>query len=184
MRPSNLKEVASSVVSGMSRSINRSIQPVEEETREGSRTGSTLVDGKSPIEYIKMLADVQELPEKGELTESFDDESAEDYLREEAEATGQSYEEYVRSIAEEFEDGGHLGGRKGSRKGMDIDGYFNVVAGNHGLDIAKAIKVRDEMNEEGILPDTEEFVELSKKHGVDPDIMQNVVDDFAERYLM
>lgn len=180
MRPSNLKEVASSVVSGMSRSINRSTQSVEEETREGSRKGSTLVDGKSPMEYIKMLADVQELPEKGELIESFDDESAEDYLREESEATGQSYEEYVRSIAEEFEDGG----RKGSRKGMDIDGYFNVVAGNHGLDIAKAIKVRDEMNEEGILPDTEEFVELSKKHGVDPDIMQNVVDDFAERYLM
>lgn len=106
MRPSNLEEVASSVVNGMSRSINRSAQTIEEETREGSR------------------------------------------------------------------------------KGMDIDGYFNVVAGNHGLDIAKAIKVRDEMNEEGILPDTEEFVELAKKHGVDPDIMQNVVDDFAERYLM
>lgn len=86
-------------------------------TRRGSRKGATMVDGKSPMEYIKMLADVQELPEKGELTESFDDESAEDYLREEAEATGQSYEEYVRSIAEEFEDGGHLGGRKGSRKG-------------------------------------------------------------------
>lgn len=80
MRPSNLKDVAYSVVTGMSRSINRSAQPIEEESREGSR------------------------------------------------------------------------------KGMDVDGYFNVVAGNHGLDIAKAIKVRDEMNEEGILPDTEEFV--------------------------
>ena len=74
--------------------------------------------------------------------------------------------------------------REGSRKGMDVDGYFNVVAQNHGLDISKAIKVRNEMNEEGILPDTEEFIELSKKHGVDPNIMQNVVDDFAERYLM
>ena len=80
--------------------------------------------------------------------------------------------------------GSHLGSRKGSRKGMDVDGYFNVVAQNHGIDIAKDIKVRNEMNEEGILPDTEEFVELSKNHGVDPDIMQNVVDDFAERYLM
>lgn len=74
--------------------------------------------------------------------------------------------------------------RTGSRKGMDVDGYFNVVAQNHGLDIAKAIRVRNEMNEEGIMPDTEEFVELSKKHGVDPDIMQNVVDEFVERYLM
>lgn len=74
--------------------------------------------------------------------------------------------------------------RTGSRKGMDVDGYFNVVAQNHGLDIAKAIRVRNEMNEEGIMPDTEEFVELSKKHGVDPDIMKNVVDEFVERYLM
>lgn len=184
MRPSNLKEVASSVVSGMSRSINRSTQPIEEETREGSRKGSTLVDGKSPMEYIKMLADVQELPEKGELAESFDDESAEDYLREEAEATGQSYEEYVRSIAEEFEDGGHLGGRKGSRKGMDIDGFFPEIATKHGIDVPKAVAVRNEMNEEGIIFDTPEFDELCKKHGVDPELMQEVIDDFAEQYLM
>ena len=33
MRPSNLPEVASSVVKGMSRSINRSAQPTEDQTR-------------------------------------------------------------------------------------------------------------------------------------------------------
>lgn len=42
MRPSNLKEVASSVVNGMSRSINRSAQPTEDQTQEDSRKGSSI----------------------------------------------------------------------------------------------------------------------------------------------
>ena len=44
MRPSNLREVASSVVTGMSRSINRSAQPTEDQThedRKGSRKGDS-----------------------------------------------------------------------------------------------------------------------------------------------
>lgn len=42
MRPSNLPEVASSVVKGMSRSINRSAQPTEDQTHEESREGSAI----------------------------------------------------------------------------------------------------------------------------------------------
>lgn len=42
MRPSNLKEVASSVVKGMSRSINRSAQPSEDQTHKESREGSAI----------------------------------------------------------------------------------------------------------------------------------------------
>lgn len=41
MRPRNLNEVSSSVVTGMSRSINRSAQPTEDQTREGSRKGAS-----------------------------------------------------------------------------------------------------------------------------------------------
>lgn len=236
MRPSNLKEVASSVVKGMSRSINRSAQPTEDQTRYGRRKGSRNVEvydwdgidfeaiageleklGEDPWELnfdeIYDLAEskgltpdnfTREGSRKGSKREEVIDEVFDgdeilynEYLDEMGEyglanwsidTWKEYFEKYEMGLDPEGEDkfleAHRNGSRNGSRKGMDVDGYFNVVAGNHGLDIAKAIKVRDEMNEEGILPDTEEFVELSKKHGVDPDIMQNVVDDFAERYLM
>lgn len=174
MRPSNLKEVASSVVEGMSRSINRSAKPTEDQTREGSRKGATreeVIDEVFDGDEILYNEYLDEMGEYGLANWSID--TWKEYL-----------EKYEMGLDPEGEDKFLEAHRNGSRKGMDVDGYFNVVAGNHGLDIARAIKVRDEMNEEGILPDTEEFVELSKKHGVDPDIMQNVVDDFAERYLM
>ena len=254
MRPSNLKEVASSVVKGMSRSINRSAQTFEEETREGSRKGSPTHD--NVYDMLEFMDDASEVTDKyfdgyNKLFEDLSQEELSNLASDLKSRFPEEYQEYVDSVdgaylgrkgsvdwdkfmgwesasdpndREKFvsafeEITGHkydseygddfenedearrilelldrtgsaysnntrMGSRNGSRKGMDVDGYFNVVAGNHGLDIAKAIKVRDEMNEEGILPDTEEFVELSKKHGVDPEIMQNVVDDFAERYLI
>ena len=121
MRPSNIKDVASSVVKGMSRSINRSAQPTEYQTREGrrkgSRKGATLVDGKSPIDYLKMLEELQGFPEEREIIASGDENAAEEYLKKDAQLNNQTYEEAVRSIAEEYDDDSYLGGRKGSRKG-------------------------------------------------------------------
>lgn len=160
MRPSNLNEVAYSVVKSMDRSLGRSVQPTEDVTSEGSRKGEVY-----DWDYIDYEAIAGELEKLGEDPWELDFDEIYDL----AESKGLTPDMFTR---------------EGSRKGMDVDGYFNVVAQNHGLDISKAIKVRNEMNEEGILPYTEEFIELSKKHGVDPNIMQNVVDDFAERYLM
>ena len=112
MRPSNLKEVASSVVEGMSRSINRSAQPTEDQTREGSRKGATMVDGKSPMDYLKMLEELQGFPEEREIISSGDENAAEEYLKKDAQLNNQSYEEAVRSIAEEYGEDSYLGGRK------------------------------------------------------------------------
>ena len=85
--------------------------------RRGSRRGATLVDGKSPMDYLKMLEELQGFPEQRDIIQSGDEDAAEEYLKKDADINGQSYEEAVRSIAEEFEDDSYLGGRKGSRKG-------------------------------------------------------------------
>lgn len=118
MRSRNLKDVAFSVVEGMSRSINRSAQPIEEESREGSRKGATIVDGKSPMDYLKMLEELQGFPEEREIIESGNENAAEEYLKKDAQINNQSYEEAVRSIAREYDDDSYLGGRNGSRKGV------------------------------------------------------------------
>ena len=86
-------------------------------TRRGSRKGATLVDGKSPMDYLKMLEELQGFPEEREIIASGDENAAEEYLKKDAQINGQSYEEAVRSIAEEYDDDSYLGGRKGSRKG-------------------------------------------------------------------
>ena len=86
-------------------------------TRRGSRKGATLVDGKSPMDYLKMLVELQGLSEQYDIIQSGDEDAAEEYLKEDAYNNGKSYEESVRSIAEEFEDDSYLGGRKGSRMG-------------------------------------------------------------------
>ena len=127
MRPSNLNEVASSVVEGMSRSINRSAQPIEEESIEGSRKSDTLVDGKSPMDYLKMLEELQGFPEERELIASGDENAAEEYLKKDAQINNQSYEEAVRSIAEEYDDDSYLGGRNGSRKGATREEVIDEV---------------------------------------------------------
>lgn len=85
--------------------------------RRGSRKGSTLVDGKSPMDYLKMLEELQGFPEERELIASGDENAAEEYLKKDAQLNNQTYEEAVRSIAEEYGDDSYLGGRKGSRKG-------------------------------------------------------------------
>ena len=86
--------------------------------RHGSRKGATIVDGKSPLKYLMMLEYLQGFPEEREIIESGDEDAAEEYLRKDAEINGQTYEEAVRSIEEEYsDDDSYLGGRKGSRKG-------------------------------------------------------------------
>ena len=85
--------------------------------RDGSRKGATLVDGKSPMDYLKMLEELQGFREQRDIIQSGDEDAAEEYLKEDADNNGKSYEESVRSIAEEFEDDSYLGGRKGSRMG-------------------------------------------------------------------
>lgn len=86
--------------------------------RRGSRKGATIVDGKSPLKYLMMLEYLQGFPEEREIIESGDEDAAEEYLRKDAEINGQTYEEAVRSIEEEYsDDDSYLGGRKGSRKG-------------------------------------------------------------------
>ena len=86
-------------------------------TRSGSRKGATIVDGKSPMEYLKMLEELQGFPEEREIVASGDEDAAEEYLKKDAQLNNQTYEEAVRSIAEEYNDDSYLGGRKGSRKG-------------------------------------------------------------------
>lgn len=65
MRPSNLQEVASSVVKGMSRSINRSAQPTEDQTREGRRKGSRKgeVYDWDGIDYEAIAGELEKLGE-------------------------------------------------------------------------------------------------------------------------
>ena len=86
-------------------------------SRRGSRKGATMVDGKSPMEYLKMLEELQGFPEEREIIASGDEDAAEEYLKKDAQLNNQTYEEAVRSIAEEYNDDSYLGGRKGSRKG-------------------------------------------------------------------
>lgn len=82
-----------------------------------SRKGGTFVDGKSPMEYMKILFDLQGLNEQRLIINSGDENAAEEYMRKDAEFDNMSYEEYVRALVEEFEefdDDDYLGGRKGS----------------------------------------------------------------------
>lgn len=67
---------------------------------------------------------------------------------------------------------------------MNIDGFFPEVARKHGLNTVKAIKVRHEMDDEGILPESSEFEELCKKYDVDVNQMRGAIDEFVEEYLM
>lgn len=127
MRPRNLKDVSYSVVEGMSRSINRSAQPIEEESREGSRKGATIVDGKSPMDYLKMLEELQGFPEEREIIASGNENAAEEYLKKDAQINNQSYEEAVRSISEEYGDDSYLGGRNGSRKGVSREEVIDEI---------------------------------------------------------
>lgn len=163
MRQNNLNEVASSVVKGMDRSLGRSVQPTEEMTREGSRKGVTIVDGKSPLKYLMMLEYLQGFPEEREIIESGDEDAAEEYLRKDAEINGQTYEESVRSIEEEYsDDDNYLGGRKGSRKGEVYDWDcidYEAIAGE-----------LEKLGEDPWGLDFDEIYDLAESKGLTPDM--------------
>lgn len=86
-------------------------------SRKGSRKSYTSVDGKSPMEVLKMLEYMQGFPEQREIISSGDENSAEKYLRESAGFNGWTYEEELRDIIEEYEEFMREGSRNGSRKG-------------------------------------------------------------------
>lgn len=81
-------------------------------SRMGSRKGYTTVDGKSPMECLKMLYDLQGFPSQQDVISSGSENDAEEYLRNNASFYGIEYEKYLRTIIEKYE-----GSRKGSRKG-------------------------------------------------------------------
>lgn len=114
-------------------------------TRRGSRKGATLVDGKSPMDYLKMLEELQGFPEEREIIASGDENAAEEYLKKDAQLNNQTYEEAVRSIAEEYDDDSYLGGRngsrKGSRKGISYGGKSEVH--QESIKAAVAVAMRD-----------------------------------------
>lgn len=84
-------------------------------SRKGSRKGYTTVDGKSPIEYLKMLHNLQGFPDQHSIITSGDEDAAEEYLRENLELDGSTYEAELRSIVKEYEEGQREGNRKGDR---------------------------------------------------------------------
>lgn len=106
-RPDNLNTIAQSVVSGMSRKIG-------EPSRKGSRKGYTSVDGKSPMEYLKMLYDLQGFPSQQDVISHGSETDAEEYLKNNASFFGTGYEKYLRMIVEEYEKGLRDGSRKGA----------------------------------------------------------------------
>ena len=110
-------------------------------TRRGSRKGATMVDGKSPMEYLKMLEELQGFPEEREIIASGDEDAAEEYLKKDAQLNNQTYEEAVRSIAEEFEDDNYLGGRKGSRRGSRKGNGYGGKSEVHQESIKAAVAV-------------------------------------------
>lgn len=71
-------------------------------SRKGSRKGYASVDGKSPMEYLKMLYDLQGFPSQRDVISQGSEDAAEEYLRNNASFYGLGYEEYLRTIAEEY----------------------------------------------------------------------------------
>ena len=114
-------------------------------TRRGSRKGATMVDGKSPMEYLRILHELQWFPEEREILASGDEDAAEEYLKKDAQLNNQTYEEAVRSIVKEYEDLSNLdvrnGARKGSRKGIAYGGKSEVH--QESIKAAVAVAMRD-----------------------------------------
>lgn len=114
-------------------------------TRRGSRKGATMVDGKSPMEYLRILHELQCFPEEREILASGDEDAAEEYLKKDAQLNNQTYEEAVRSIVKEYEDLSDLdvrnGSRKGSRKGNAYGGKSEVH--QESIKAAVAVAMRD-----------------------------------------
>lgn len=73
-------------------------------SRNGSRKGATLVNGKSPMEYLKMLYDLQGFPSQQDVISHGSETDAEEYLRNNAAFYGIEYEKFLRDIVEEYEE--------------------------------------------------------------------------------
>lgn len=115
-------------LNGVLGTINAGAQKVGKKMkRDKSRKGynwrittPTIVDGKSPIEYLKIMQEISHSRSEKVIIDSGDEIEAEKYIRDEAHTEGESYEEYVRRIASNYEyhkELGLFGGRNGSRKG-------------------------------------------------------------------
>lgn len=114
-------------LNGVLGTINAGAQKVGKKMkRDKSRKGynwhittPTIVDGKSPIEYLKIMQEISHSRSEKVIIDSGDEIEAEKYIRDEAHTEGESYEEYVRRIASNYEyhkELGLFGGRNGSRK--------------------------------------------------------------------
>lgn len=113
-------------LNGVLGTINAGAQKVGKKMkRDKSRKGYTIdpeiVDGKSPLEYLKMEYAMHNLYNEKVVLDSGNERKAMKYLFDEARDEGESYEEYVRMIASDYDykknELGILGGRNGSRKG-------------------------------------------------------------------
>lgn len=105
-RPENLGQISSGIVDGRKRSIHLEGEYTEESregSRKGSRKGYATVDGKSPMEYLGMLYDLQGFPSQRDVISHGSEDDAEEYLRNNASFYGIEYEKYLRTIAEEYE---------------------------------------------------------------------------------
>lgn len=121
-------------LNGVLGTINAGAQKVGKKMkRDKSRKGynwhittPTIVDGKSPIEYLKIMQEISHSRSEKVIIDSGDEIEAEKYIRDEAHTEGESYEEYVRRIASNYEyhkELGLFGGRNGSRKGSAIGAH-------------------------------------------------------------
>ena len=119
-------------LNGVLGTINAGAQKVgkkmkRDKSRKGFMLDPEIVDGKSPMEYLKMEYAMHNLYNEKVVIDSGDERKAMKYLFEEARDEGESYEEYVRRIASDYDykknELGILGGRNGSRKGSAIGAH-------------------------------------------------------------
>lgn len=113
-------------LNGVLGTINAGAQKVgkkmkRDKSRKGIRLDPEIVDGKSPIEYLKIMQEISGSRNEKTIIDSGDESKAMMYILSEARSEGESYEEYVRRIAADYDykknQLGLFGGHKGSRKG-------------------------------------------------------------------
>lgn len=90
-------------INGLILEVTRGRQGSVPNHRKGSRKGATSVDGKSPMEYLEMLYDLQGFPSQKDVISHGSETDAEEYLRNNASFYGIEYEKYLRTIFEEYE---------------------------------------------------------------------------------
>lgn len=115
-------------LNGVLGTINAGAQKVgkklkKDKSRKGYMLSPDIVDGKSPLEYLKMEYAMHNLYNEKVVIDSGDERKAMEYLLDEARTEGESYEEYVRMIASVYDykkNEGMLGGRRGSGPLCDL----------------------------------------------------------------